>query len=287
MTGEGVARGYLNKPEITERSFVQILDATGKLVRGYRSGDLGRYNPDGTLDFHGRKDDQVKINGLRIEPGEIKNILQSHPEIAGAEVVVVENEGRKRLQSFVVRRPGMNVDERTLRKFLGEKIPGNWLPSSIRIIPSLPLTPNGKVDRRALIESLPSRAGALESGDEEEPQDSLERAIWNIWREILPGTSVNRHDRFAELGGDSLSALHMMARVEKMLGAAPSACVRCWRAARLSTWPMPHDKMAASPPPPLMICTQAGQAKPPLLFHARRLRFRRPLLPKNGPQDWR
>ena len=267
MTGEGVARGYLNKPEVTERSFVQVIDATGKKVRGYRSGDLGRFNADGTLDFQGRKDDQVKISGFRIELGEIQNLLQSHPEVAGAEVVVVENEGRKRIQAFVVRRPGMNVDERALRSFLNEKIPGNWLPSSIRIIPNLPMTPNGKVNRRALLESLASEARTHDSGQEDEPEDYLEKAIWNIWRDILPGTSVKRRDRFADLGGDSLSALTMMARVEKMLGRTiglrplleGGTIMDLAKAAR-ETGPVS--------PPPQMICTQAGSPnKPPFFFN--------------------
>jgi amino acid adenylation domain-containing protein len=267
MTGEGVARGYLNKPEMTERSFVQVVDAAGNKIRAYRSGDLGRYIADGTIDFHGRRDGQVKINGLRIELGEIQNVLQSHPEVAGAEVLIAENEGRKRLLAFVVRRPGMIVDEHTLRQFLGGKVPANWQPFAISIISNLPMTPNGKVDRHALLESFASKAANRDSIQADEPADFVEKAIWNVWREILPGTRIGRHDRFAELGGDSLAALHMMARVEKSLGRTiglrslleGGTIVDLAAAARAS---------GPVTPPPLMICTQPGIATNAPFFFA-------------------
>jgi amino acid adenylation domain-containing protein len=267
MTGEGVARGYLNQPELTAQSFVEVTDSSGKKVRGYRSGDLGRYNRDGTLDFQGRMDDQVKINGLRIEPGEITNVLQSHPQVSGAEVVVVdsEGEGKKRLEAFVVLRSENSLDERALREFLSDKIPSNWLPSALRIVPGLPLGPNGKVDRRALLASL-HQATRLPAVDAKEPDDFLEKAIWSIWQEILPGVSIGKHDSFSELGGDSLAALDMIARVEKMIG-------RTIGLRPLLEGGTIHDIAVAArdtgpvSPPPLMICMQSGTtAKPPFFF---------------------
>ena len=265
LTGEGVARGYLNQPELTEQSFVQVANSSGAKVRGYRSGDLGRYNTDGTLDFCGRRDDQVKINGIRIEPGEIKAILQSHPKVSGAEVLVVENAGQKRLEIFAVLRPGAALEESVLRGFLRNKFPGNWLPPFVRIISQLPLNPNGKVDRRALLENVVSTPGMWDPGIEDKPDDFLEKAIWSIWRDMLPGTRIGRHDRFSDLGGDSLSAMRMMGRVEAMVGRTiglrpllEGGTIADIAAAARETGPVS--------PPPLMICTQAGGGKTPFFF---------------------
>jgi len=265
ITGDSLARGYLNQPLATKRSFVEVTDASGRKVRGYRSGDLGRYKPDGTLDFHGRIDDQVKINGIRIEPGEIKNILGSHPGVSGAEVIVVETSGRKRLEIFAVLQPGSKVVERSLRVFLLNKVPGNWLPSSVHIVPELPLNVNGKVDRAALLDLLSPRLSQKISEGQGAPEDSMERAIWSIWREVLPGIQICRTDCFADLGGSSLSALDMLSRVEKMLGRSiglrplleGGTIVDIANAAR---------EAAAVSAPPLMICTQTGGSKPPFFF---------------------
>jgi amino acid adenylation domain-containing protein len=265
MTGEGVARGYLNQPQLTEQSFVQVVDASGATVRGYRSGDLGRYREDGTLDFHGRRDDQVKINGIRIEPGEIRNILQSHPHISGAEVVLAQNGGRKYLEIFAVPAPGAAVEERALRDFLRQKIPGNWLPPLIRIVPDLPLNPNGKVDRRALLEGLSSAPEARKVGVEEEPDDLLERMIWNIWRELLPDASITRRDRFSDLGGESMSALLMLARVEKMVG-RHIGLMPLLEGGTIADLAAAVRRSDAASPVSLMIRTQAGGDKPPLFF---------------------
>ncbi len=265
MTGEGLARGYLNQPQLTEQRFVQVIDSSGQQVRGYRSGDLGRFNPDGTIDFRGRMDDQVKVNGLRIELGEIKSILQSHPRVAEAEALLVEADGKKRIETFAVPKAGMDVSERELRDLLEQKIPGNWRPSVIRIVPGLPRAPSGKIDRRALLESIRPKSAATQP--EREPQDPLEKAIWNIWRDILPDVNIGIHDRYSDLGGDSLSALQMMARVEKLVGhpiglrplLEGGAIVDIAAAARTT------DPVS---PPPLMICTQDGNGtgKPPFFF---------------------
>jgi amino acid adenylation domain-containing protein len=265
LTGEGLARGYCNQPEMTARAFIQVLDPSGRQVRGYRSGDLGRLNPDGTLDFRGRIDDQVKINGMRIELGEIKSILLSHPRVEEAEVLLVESEGKKRLETFAVGRPGAELDKRSLRKYLEEKIPGNWRPSAIRIVPRLPRGPGGKVDRRALLESIPKLSDSEEYDFENESNDPLEKAIWEIWRDVVPGTRIGLHDRFSDLGGDSLSALKMIARVEKMIGRPIGL------RALLEGGTIVHIAAAAREAgpvsrPPLMICTQPGTDLPPFFF---------------------
>jgi amino acid adenylation domain-containing protein len=265
ITGEGLARGYLNLPELTDQCFIEVVDPSGKKVRAYRSGDLGRNLPDGTLDFRGRRDDQVKINGMRIELGEIKCILQSHPEVAQAEALLVESEGKKRLETFVVPLSGMKVDERALREFLAQKIPGNWRPSAIHIIPKMPLSPSDKVDRDALLESIQSPRATEDADAESEPEDQLEKAIWNIWRDILPGRRISKSVRYSCLGGDSLSALQMIARVEKLVGRRiglrplleGGTIVDIAAAARAN---------GPATAPPLMLCTQPGAGKPPFFF---------------------
>ena len=263
ITGEGLAREYLNQPELTERAFIQVKDRSGNNVRAYRSGDLGRYSPDGTIDFRGRKDDQVKINGMRIEMGEIKSVLRSHPQVAEAEALVTESEGKKRLETFVVPQSGADLNELELREFLAKKIPGNWRPSGIHIVSSLPLTATGKVDRKALSESLRALADADDAKNQ--PSDPLEKAIWDIWRDVLPGRRVSRLDRYSDLGGDSLSALHMMARVEKMIG-RPIGLRPLLEGGTIVDIAAAARESGPAAPPPLMLCTQAGAGKTPFFF---------------------
>ena len=264
ITGANLARGYVNQPEATKRSFVEVTDSSGRRIRGYRTGDLGRYNPDGTLDFRGRIDDQVKINGIRIEPGEIKIILESHPEVMGTEVIVDEILGQKHLEIFAILKPDAKADEHALRDFLREKVPGNWLPGLVHIVPHLPLNINGKVDRAALLASLPSHL-AGKSNSDGEPRDYLEKAIWGIWRDVLPGLRITRNDHFTDLGGSSLTALDMISRVEKMVGhpiglrpLLEGGTIVDIAAAARATGPVA--------PPPLLIATQSGGAKPPFFF---------------------
>lgn len=265
VIGDGLARGYLNRPELTARSFIEVTDGEGKKVRAYRSGDLGRYMPDRTLEFQGRLDEQIKINGLRIELGEIQNILQAHPQVSDAEILVVEAMDQKRMEAFVVLRRVSDLNERMLREFLAQKIPVSWLPSRIRIIDRLPLNANGKIDRQALKEKALTSLAMDEMSPGSEPNDFLEKAVLNIWREILPGTTIGLEDNFFDLGGDSLSALNMMAQVEKTtrrnLGLRPllkgGTILAIVAAAR---------EKGSIMPPPLMTCTQAGTSKPPFFF---------------------
>ena len=266
LTGSGLARGYLNQPELTAHCFIEVTDSSGKKVRGYRSGDMGCFKKDGTIDFLGRMDDQVKINGLRIEPGEIKNTLQSHPQVSGAEVVVVENAGRKRLEIFAVLRAGGTVEERQLRDFLRKKIPGNWLPRMIHLLPELPLTANGKVDRAALVVRLSERRSYRGSNDDTEPSDYVEKEIWNIWRDVLPGMRITRTDSFVDLGGSSLAALEMIARVEKVVGHKLGLRVLL-EGGTIADIANAVRQTQPAEPPPIMMCTQPGNGtKPPFFF---------------------
>ena len=267
-TGDGLARGYLNQASLTQQAFVEVTDASGHKFRAYRTGDLGVYNADGTLDFRGRRDDQVKINGIRIEPGELRSVLESHSQVAAAEVVVAGESGQKRLETFVVKKNNAQVDERTLRDYLGEKIPASWRPSTIHFVPEFPLTSNGKVDRKALLTTLGDASSSVEDAtwEKDAPDDATEKVIWAVWREMLPGRRITRDDVFADLGGDSLSALAMIARVEKALdrqiGLRPML-----EAGTIKAIAAAAHELGPFRPPPLMGQTQKGtETKPPFFF---------------------
>jgi amino acid adenylation domain-containing protein len=262
ITGEGLARGYLNRPDLTARSFVEVRDKSGNRVRGYRSGDLGRYRPDGTIEFFGRSDHQVKIRGLRIELDEMENILQSHPDVSHAVVLPVGAGDQKHLEAYVVPRPGLPPSERGLRQFLMQKIPANWLPSSIHFLSTLPLNANGKVDRKSFRPLAPAfpeldASSAEPAVSPSDARDNVEKAIWTVWREILPAAPIGRADNFFDLGGDSLSAMNMLAQVEKALDRKltlqplmEEGTIAALAAAARRTGPVPT--------PPLMTRIQSG-----------------------------
>ncbi|SIT78514.1 MULTISPECIES: non-ribosomal peptide synthetase [Burkholderiaceae] len=212
--GAGVARGYLNRPELTAERFVPDPFSDEAGARLYKTGDLARYRPDGNLEFVGRNDDQVKVRGFRIEPGEIATCLTAHPQVRDA-VVVATGEGTdKRLVAYVQ----AEADEQlasTLRAQVAAGLPEYMVPSAFVRLDAFPLTPNGKLDRRAL--PAPDDA-ALAHQAYEAPQGELETTLAAIWAELLGVKQVGRHDSFFALGGHSLLAVRLMNRV-RMLGA--------------------------------------------------------------------
>jgi acyl-coenzyme A synthetase/AMP-(fatty) acid ligase len=151
IAGAGVARGYLNRPELTAERFIDDPFSQTPGAKMYRTGDLGRYKADGTIDFLGRLDYQVKVRGFRIELGEVESALRQHSSIKEAVVSVWEpGPGDKRLVGYFVLLPGANLQSLELRRFLQSKLPEYMVPSVLVGLASLPLTPNGKVDRKAL-----------------------------------------------------------------------------------------------------------------------------------------
>src|SRR5262245_3190825 len=149
--GEGVARGYLNKPDLTAERFVPHAFSSEGGRRLYRTGDLGRYLPDGRIEYLGRADQQVKIRGFRIEPGEIETWLRAHPSIRDAAVEAREEEsGEKRLVAYLVENSQNGLGNEELRGYLGEKLPEYMIPSAFVRLEGLPVTSNGKLDRQAL-----------------------------------------------------------------------------------------------------------------------------------------
>jgi acyl carrier protein len=232
--GHGVARGYLNRTDLTTQKFiVNPFTAEGAppdlnpgpspssssrdpASRLYKTGDLVRYQPDGLIEYLGRLDEQVKIRGHRIEPGEVEATLRQHNGIADALVVARDDgHGAKRLVGYVVSRNGP-LTAADLREFVRQVLPAYMVPAQFVMLTELPRTPNGKIDRLR----LPAPETAAASAMYLAPRDSLEQTLAEIWQDALGVRQVGRDDDFFELGGDSLSATRVFARITRRLGKA-------------------------------------------------------------------
>jgi len=214
--GAGVARGYLNRDELTAERFVPDPYAGQAGARMYKTGDVGRWLADGNLEFLGRNDDQVKIRGFRIELGEIAERLQEHPAVKEALVIAREDvPGEKRLVAYYSAStlhafPVSESQPSDLRSFLSGCLPEHMVPAAFVLLESFPLTPNGKLDRKA----LPAPAGnAYAVRQYASPHGNLETALAEIWAEVLKLERVGRYDDFFALGGQSLLALRVLYRV--------------------------------------------------------------------------
>src|SRR5215831_1339573 len=211
--GAGLARGYVGEPAWTAERFVPdpFGEAGGRL---YRTGDRARWRRDGQLEYLGRLDDQVKIRGHRIEPGEIEAALLEHEEVRQAAVVARWTAGGEaQLVAYVAGEAGAEE----LRSYLNRRLPAYLIPARFQILEQLPLTVNGKVDRKGLPEPEGERPG-LETGYEA-PRDETERALAEIWQEVLGIERVGIHDNFFDLGGHSLLATQVMSRIAQRLQA--------------------------------------------------------------------
>ncbi|HSN97447.1 MAG TPA: non-ribosomal peptide synthetase, partial [Candidatus Nanopelagicales bacterium] len=215
--GDGLARGYVNRPELTAERFVESPLPEVPGVRLYRTGDRGRFLPDGSIDFLGRTDRQVKIRGFRIEPGEVEIALRDHPDVRDATVQVREGAaGDRRLIAYVVPRsePGPGSD--ALRRALRSCLPEYMIPSAFVFMGALPLTPNGKVDHAA----LPSQGAAEPDSrsDRAVPGTAIEQALVEIWQEVLGVAQIGIDDPFFDVGGHSLLLAQVRARIRERLG---------------------------------------------------------------------
>ncbi|MEA2690744.1 MAG: hypothetical protein QOJ16_131, partial [Acidobacteriota bacterium] len=220
LGGDGLALGYLGRPELTAERFVP--DPFGPASRLYRTGDRVRWLPGGTLEFLGRLDGQVKIRGFRVEPGEIEAVLTRHPAVREAAVLAQPEPGgtERRLVGYVApREGGSDVDLLAdLRRHLAASLPAHMVPAAWVILPSLPLTANGKVDRRALMKIEPGQGPAGSSEGFVAPRNAIEETIAAIWREVLGVERVGIGDDFFLLGGHSLSATRVLSRLRRELG---------------------------------------------------------------------
>jgi amino acid adenylation domain-containing protein/non-ribosomal peptide synthase protein (TIGR01720 family) len=218
--GSGLARGYVRRPDLTAERFVPHPFTTAPGARLCRTGDLGRYLPDGRIDFLGRIDHQVKIRGFRIELGEVEAVLEDLPGVRRAVVVTRPGVGGgQRLVAYVVPDGGLAAASdddwsRDLRAAVGEVLPSYMVPAAFVPLAALPLDPNGKIDRRALPE--PRRSGVPGPDvDPVLPRTATERLLARIWGEVLGVERVGLHDNFFELGGDSILSLQIIARAHR------------------------------------------------------------------------
>ncbi|MGQ3480236.1 amino acid adenylation domain-containing protein [Paenibacillus sp. TY11] len=209
--GDGVARGYRNRLDLTAEKFIDSPFRSGE--RCYRTGDLVRWKADGTLEYKGRIDAQVKIRGYRIELGEVEAQLLKLEAVREAVVIAREDEqGQKQLCAYVVTHTDIAASE--LRRALSQELPGYMVPSYFVQLEQLPLTPNGKVDRRA----LPQPEGSVSSGTEYvPPQTPLQVQLASIWKEVLELERIGMKDNFFEAGGHSLRATHVISLIHKEL----------------------------------------------------------------------
>ncbi len=226
--GAGVTKGYLNRPELTTERFIsspfekdEVIPPTPLNKGGnepsklYKTGDLGRYLPDGNIEYLGRIDNQVKIRGFRIELGEIEALLASHPQIWETVVIVRDDAtGDKRLVAYIVPQSEKTITINEIRQFLKAQLPGYMIPNAFVILDALPLTANGKIDSRA----LPPPESSSEASDKyAAPRTPIEDILVTVWSEVLKVEKVGINDNFFELGGHSLLATKLVAQIRDRL----------------------------------------------------------------------
>ncbi|WP_444546333.1 non-ribosomal peptide synthase/polyketide synthase [Archangium lansingense] len=209
--GEGLARGYLGRAELTAERFVPSPFGEGE--RLYRTGDRARWRKDGSLEYLGRGDEQVKVRGHRIELGEVEAGLLGQPGVREALVVVREDvPGDKRLVAYAVAKDGQVLEGAEVRAALGRKLPAYLVPQAVVVLEQLPLQPNGKVDRKGL--PAPEQAGSVQR-EYVAPRTPLEEKLAGFWAEVLRLEKVGLHDNFFDAGGHSLLAMQLVARVRE------------------------------------------------------------------------
>ncbi|HEY0733696.1 MAG TPA: amino acid adenylation domain-containing protein [Herpetosiphonaceae bacterium] len=290
ISGDGLAWGYLNRPALTAQSFVPhpfAYSAEGSQpgARLYRTGDMARFNPDGSLQYLGRSDHQVKVRGFRIELGEIETVLMQHPEISAAAVVVrPDHAGEQRLVAYVVEKnqeprtknlggegePGSRtpgalrawhpvLGSAELRQHLGSRLPHYMVPATFVKLDALPLTPNGKLDRKAL------PAPDYTSPQRVPPRTIRELQLAQLWEEILDFRPIGVHNHFFELGGHSIGAVRLLTRIEQRFGIKLSMAALLSHAT-VEQMAQLFEEQAAPQPASTLVALQASGACPPLFL---------------------
>lgn len=225
--GDGLARGYLNRPELHAEKFIPnpfwparaeaAAPDAPPAARMYKTGDRARYLADGSIEFLGRLDQQVKLRGFRIELGEIEATLNDNPAVRQSAVIIREDiPGDPRLVGYLMLKGSPRPSPDELRRFLQNQLPDYMIPAVFVTLEALPLTPNGKVDRKAL--PAPEAATFTGADNYAAPHDSIEETLAQIWQELLPAARAGRHDDFFRSGGHSLAAARLISRVRARFG---------------------------------------------------------------------
>ncbi|RKI51412.1 amino acid adenylation domain-containing protein, partial [Corallococcus sp. AB049A] len=264
--GEGLAWGYLNRADLTAERFVPNAFSPQPGARLYRTGDKARWKEDGTLEFLGRTDFQVKVRGFRIELGEVEAALLKQEGVAEAVAVVRDVGGDKRLVAYIVAKPGRNIDPKGVESELRKQLPEYMVPSATGVLDALPLTANGKVDRKALADLDAHEAGTAY----EAPRTEAEAKLAAIWAEVLRVPRVGVKDNFFSLGGHSLLATQVVSRIRTELGVELSLRA-LFEAPVLET--LAERLGAAARPAPSVLESVKGSEAPPLSFAQQRLWF--------------
>ena len=216
--GDGVARGYLNRADLTQERFLPDPFRAEAGAQVYRTGDWGRYREDGDIEFLGRMDDQVKIRGVRIELGEIEAVVRQQRGVKEAVVMARgDQRGDKRLVAYVIFEGDATLSTEELRRLVGQKLPGYMVPGVFVAVEKLPLTANGKVDRKA----LPASEGVRQELTREHvgPRTMGEQSLLQLWEQVLGVKGMGMHDDFFALGGHSLTAMQLVAQIRNSLHA--------------------------------------------------------------------
>jgi acyl-CoA synthetase (AMP-forming)/AMP-acid ligase II/acyl carrier protein len=214
VSGYGLARGYFQRQELTNEKFISNPFGQFPYHRLYKTGDLGRYLPDGNIEFLGRIDDVVKIRGYRVDLGELEAILSKHPQISQAVTTTHgENAKEKFLAAYFIPVVGQTVSTSELRKFLADQLPDYMIPSVFMPMESFPLSPNGKVNRKVL--PVPTQHRPELNQNYIPPQNPTQELLAEIWSEVLGIQRIGIDDNFFHLGGHSLKAIQLIGQIQK------------------------------------------------------------------------
>lgn len=205
ITGVNLARGYINKPELTAEKFFDFKISDEQYIRAYHTGDLVKLTAEGEIDYLGRMDNQIKIRGFRIELGDIEAKILEHPMVTHSAVIMIEKGQHKYLVAYVCLKPGSEIEADKLKNYLSGKLPDYMVPPYIVFMETLPLTSSGKLNRK----SLPSPNRIIEKSAIVTPSNKNERILFNMWKDLLKIDNISINDNFFDIGGNSLLAINL------------------------------------------------------------------------------
>ena len=215
ITGVNLSRGYLNKPELTNKVFIEFTDLNGDKIRAYKTGDIARLEDNHEIEYIGRADNQIKIRGIRVELGEIENVLSSHHEVSNCAVLAESEGANKQLVAYIEVKKNPKLKTSELKGFIEKKLPAHMVPNRIILLKKFPLTTSGKINRKKL--------SALQPADNTEatctlPNNSIQLKVLSIWKKTVKNNQISLTQNFFEAGGNSLLAIEITAKVRDEFG---------------------------------------------------------------------